>query len=623
MAALDDPKTLGRTRLSFASEADIDEFVDMLARFERGEIGARRVARVPPRCAAPTASARPTTRRCCASRSRRACSTARSSTRSPTSPSATRAASATSRRGRTSSSTSSSCTTSSRRCGSSPTAGLTTREACGNSVRNITACPYAGVSADEVFDVTPYAEALTRYLLRHPLSSSLPRKFKIALRGLHRGSRARRDQRHRLARAASATTATRGFRVTVGGGTAIYAVSGRLLHDFLPVGRDARRAPRPSCACSTASATTSTSSRNRMKFLIKSLGWDGFRAEYDARVRARCAETGGVAAAVRSGEPAGRGARRPGRAPPRRRSARSRQRAASSRTSRARASCRRCGRSSTVHRRELRARGAHQRPARRSRPATRAVTVTVAARRPHRRADARCSRDLSPAYGDGTVRVTLDQNLVFRWVPTAQRATRSTGGSRRRASALADAGTIADVTSCPGAESCRLAVTQSRGLGRLLGEHLRARPDLVDAAPDVAHQDQRLPERLRPAPHRRHRLPGQRPQGRRRAPCRSTSCWSAAASAPTGARFGRLAAKIPARRGARGARAADRALRQRAARRRERRPRSSAASSSTRVKRALADLERLTPPTRRPRTSSTSARSREFTPEVMEGECSA
>ncbi len=61
--------------------------------------------------------------------------------------------------------------------------GLTTREACGNSVRNITACPYAGVAADERFDVTPYAEALTRFLLRHPLSSTLPRKFKIAFEG--------------------------------------------------------------------------------------------------------------------------------------------------------------------------------------------------------------------------------------------------------------------------------------------------------------------------------------------------------------------------------------------------------------------------------------------------------
>src|SRR5437773_10583564 len=60
-------------------------------------------------------------------------------------------------------------------------AGLTTREACGNSVRNITACPYAGVSATERFDVTPYAEGLTRFLLRHRLAATLPRKFKIAL----------------------------------------------------------------------------------------------------------------------------------------------------------------------------------------------------------------------------------------------------------------------------------------------------------------------------------------------------------------------------------------------------------------------------------------------------------
>jgi len=61
--------------------------------------------------------------------------------------------------------------------------GVTTREACGNSVRNITACPYAGVAVDEAFDVTPYAEALTRYLLRHPLAAILPRKFKIAFEG--------------------------------------------------------------------------------------------------------------------------------------------------------------------------------------------------------------------------------------------------------------------------------------------------------------------------------------------------------------------------------------------------------------------------------------------------------
>ena len=61
--------------------------------------------------------------------------------------------------------------------------GITTSGAGGNAVRNVVACPLAGVSPDEAFDVTPYAEAVTRHFLRHPLASALPRKFKIAFEG--------------------------------------------------------------------------------------------------------------------------------------------------------------------------------------------------------------------------------------------------------------------------------------------------------------------------------------------------------------------------------------------------------------------------------------------------------
>ena len=56
--------------------------------------------------------------------------------------------------------------------------GITTREACGNSVRNVTGCPYAGVCPDEAFDVTPYADALTQFLLGHPDVQNFGRKFK-------------------------------------------------------------------------------------------------------------------------------------------------------------------------------------------------------------------------------------------------------------------------------------------------------------------------------------------------------------------------------------------------------------------------------------------------------------
>ena len=61
--------------------------------------------------------------------------------------------------------------------------GLTTREACANTVRNVTACHLAGVCQGEVFDVTPYAKTVALHLLRNPLNQSLPRKFKIAFSG--------------------------------------------------------------------------------------------------------------------------------------------------------------------------------------------------------------------------------------------------------------------------------------------------------------------------------------------------------------------------------------------------------------------------------------------------------
>ena len=61
--------------------------------------------------------------------------------------------------------------------------GITTREACGNSVRNVTACPYAGVCTDQTFDVTPYAQATMKFLLGHPDVQDFGRKFKIAFSG--------------------------------------------------------------------------------------------------------------------------------------------------------------------------------------------------------------------------------------------------------------------------------------------------------------------------------------------------------------------------------------------------------------------------------------------------------
>src|SRR5436190_288937 len=163
-------------------------------------------------------------------------------------------------------------------------AGLTTREACGNSVRNITACPYAGVAHDERFDVTPYAEALTRYLLRHPLSSTLPRKFKIAFEGCEADHVAIAINDLGF-RAVLGPDGGRGFRVTAGGGTAIMATSAGLLHEFLPAS-EVLRVAEAVLRVFKRFGDYQHKQRNRMKFMIRELGWTRWREEYERELTA-------------------------------------------------------------------------------------------------------------------------------------------------------------------------------------------------------------------------------------------------------------------------------------------------------------------------------------------------
>ena len=114
--------------------------------------------------------------------------------------------------------------------------GLTTREACGNTVRNVTACPYAGVSSTEVFDVTPYADATARYFLRHAVCQDLPRKFKIAFEGCAEDHA--RTPIHDVGAVATIQEfggkSVRGFKLYVGGGLGTTPFSAVLLEEFTP-----------------------------------------------------------------------------------------------------------------------------------------------------------------------------------------------------------------------------------------------------------------------------------------------------------------------------------------------------------------------------------------------------
>src|SRR3954468_18875953 len=115
--------------------------------------------------------------------------------------------------------------------------GVTTREACGNSVRNVTACPLAGVCHTEVFDVTPYAKATAFYLLGHPDTQDFGRKFKIAFSGCKHEACALVSM-HDLGGIAATREVdgktVRGFEIYVGGGLGAVPHQAQLMYDFLP-----------------------------------------------------------------------------------------------------------------------------------------------------------------------------------------------------------------------------------------------------------------------------------------------------------------------------------------------------------------------------------------------------
>ena len=350
--------------------------------------------------------------------------------------------------------------------------GLTTREACGNSVRNITACPYAGVAQDEIFDVTPYADAMTRYFLRHPLSASLPRKFKIAFEGCPEDHAVAAI--HDIGWHARIVDGRRGFRVTVGGGTSILVNSGALLYEFLPV-EEMLNVAEAVVRVFHRFGDRKHMQRNRMKFLIKSIGWDEWHARFEAALAEVRAEGGVALPFAPDAAPVEQAPNWPTPAPPTPEMAAALAETVVKGPGIVPGSLRLhtlpdayvCWTQHNVRRQRQKG------------------YASVTARLPlgdFTAGQALVLADLADAYGDGTVRLTIEQNVLFRWVRS-----NAVEGLYERLNAAnlsaGGAGTIADVTSCPGAETCRLAVTQSRGLGRTLTEHLSANPNLVFAVP--------------------------------------------------------------------------------------------------------------------------------------------
>ena len=494
--------------------------------------------------------------------------------------------------------------------------GLTTREACGNSVRNITACPYAGVAGDEAFDVTPYAEALTRYLLRHPLSASLPRKFKIAFEGCPGDhiALAINDIGWQGRVQAVDGRLQRGFRVTVAGGTSTLPRAGNVLYEFMPAG-EMFEVAEAIVRVYHRLGDYKHKQRNRLKFLVRSLGWDAFKAEFERDLLAFRAEGGArlpFDPDTVAGEqpPAGR---RP--EPP------------APLAIAARAATTTVVGPGIVPRVEPQlvvdsdafARWSATNLRVQKQPGWATVVVTTVLG-DLTSAQLRLIGELAEGFSDGDVRVTHDQNFVFRWVRSDDvrelyRSLAAAGLGRP------GAGTLGDVTSCPGAESCKLAVTQSRGLGRLLIEELHERQDLVRDVPGLNIKISGCPNGCG-----QHHVAGigfqgsLRKIGGRPAPHYFVMVGGGATDAGTS--FGRHAMTIPARRGGVAVERLVQLFRDQHA------PGESALGFFQRVdlavvKGALQGLDRLTPEDAEPQDFIDLAEQTAFDPSVQEGECSA
>src|ERR1043166_5335279 len=158
---------------------------------------------------------------------------------------------------------------------------ITTREACGNSVRNVTACPYAGVCPDETFDVTPYARALSKFLLGHPDCQNFGRKFKPAFSGCAQhacGLTSMHDLGLIAKKRINDATGREevGFEMYVGGGLGAVPYQAKLFDSFVPA---AELLPLAQAIARVFArlGEKKNRSRARLKFLVQDLGIEKFR----------------------------------------------------------------------------------------------------------------------------------------------------------------------------------------------------------------------------------------------------------------------------------------------------------------------------------------------------------
>jgi sulfite reductase (ferredoxin) len=332
---------------------------------------------------------------------------------------------------------------------------ITTREACGNSVRNVTACPYAGTCTDEVFDVTPYARALSKFLLGHPDCQNFGRKFKPAFSGCRQhacGLTSLHDIGFTAVTRQEDGVEKRGFDVSVGGGLGAVPYMAKRFDSFVPV-QEILPLTQAIARVFGRLGEKKNRSRARIKFLIQDLGIEKFK-QLVLEERKTLTPDPRWTDFLGDAEHFAESPLRPG------------------------GELSELG--SEAYRRWLKA---NTRP--QKQPGY--VVVTIALPLGDITANQlRSLADIVRRFTKETIRTTVEQNFVIRWIsrkdlPALYKALEAVH--------LADpgAGTIVDVVACPGTDTCKLGISSSRGLAAELRQRLAERNFQSDEAVENLH----------------------------------------------------------------------------------------------------------------------------------------
>ena len=155
--------------------------------------------------------------------------------------------------------------------------GMTSREACGNSVRNVMCSPMTGVCPNEEFDSTPYARATAKFFLRNPMSQNLPRKFKFTFTCCEKHGMVRIVDVGLIPQIREIDgTTQKGFKIFLGGGLGNRSFVGHQLEDFTPE-EDLLYTSIAVVKIFDRLGDRKNLARNRMRYLVNDMGWEKFQ----------------------------------------------------------------------------------------------------------------------------------------------------------------------------------------------------------------------------------------------------------------------------------------------------------------------------------------------------------